>query len=37
MPVGPSLVKNGLAVGLPIDPKNAPGVRVYLHLFTSLG
>ena len=27
MPVGPALVKNGLAVGIPIDPENAPGVR----------
>ena len=36
MLVGPSLVKNGLAVGLPIDPNNAPGVRVYFHLLTFL-
>ena len=27
-PVGPALVKYGLAVGVPIDPDNAPGVRV---------
>ena len=36
MPVGPSLVKNGLAVGLPIDPSNAPGVRVHFHPLTFL-
>ena len=32
MPVGPALVKNGLAVGRPIDPDNAPGVRVRVQL-----
>jgi len=36
MPVGPALVKNGLAVGVPIDPDNAPGVRVHPRLLKHL-